>query len=183
MKDLKEMIDEINIESIENAINVLRGLKACKNEKCKTCRFKVKNDFICGVCNYEEKEPEKPIEKQVFELIGYDLDKLNFPANDIEFLKDAVTECENPYFKQCLFLAIIKGVHQIIEGDNKSDERFIFRYNHEYTPFYEVLQVKYKVTNFPYFWYYSTHSNAKKARDILSNFFGINILDWWFKND
>jgi hypothetical protein len=180
MKDLKEMIDEINIETIEKAINVLGGLKAYKKEKCKTCKWKV-DHHICGVCNYREKEPEKPIEEQIFELIKGELFQLNKNYFNFKNFKNhlKIHNILFSFYKQNLFLSIMKGIHKLINENEKENSYFIFIGNDNK---YYVNTIDH-IKTLPSFFYFSSKENAKKALIILSNFFGINILDWWFKND
>ena len=196
MKSIKEMINEIDVNSLEKTILLLNNLSKIhkENEKynCETCRHEISS--ICLDCDpknkskgWEPKEPEKSIEEQVFELI-----KNNLGFEDIWKNKDLSFES----FEQMIllgyeglrihfFLTIMKGVHRLIEGKN-----FCFKTGKSY--YYLVLPKKlddccYKIFVLdsviitPYFFAFSTDKNAEKAENILSKFFGINILDWWYK--
>jgi hypothetical protein len=136
--------------------------------------------------SYEKKQPEKSTEEQVFELIkDEDRTMINNLFDDtFDSFKRLICH-EGVYVipKTMLFLAIMKGVHELIQGDreykNREDNCFII-YNTDFKGYTIVSgsTIKYH----PSFFYFSSTENAEKARDILSSFFKVNILDWWYKS-
>lgn len=223
MKNLKKMINEIDIETIEKVINILSGLKVFKKYNCETCKHEISSICLdcdiknkskgwepkeeeidcqicrfslheCGVCPYEKKEPEKSIEKQIFELIKDNVFvDLNLNVLNFEMFQEMYTENSgySILFRNYLFLAIMKSVHQLIENENfrlKWDTEYYTFRNDDLKNTFAVciinvkkIMVKNNKTQHPDYFYFSSEKNAEKAINILSNFFGINILDWWYK--
>jgi hypothetical protein len=162
-----------NYERMEESIdNALAGLNLVK-------------EYFTEI-KKEKKDASEPVELQVYKIIEDDLKLLSIERyHDFE---DCIVNIKDfdSFFEQCLFLAIMKGVHVLIEGKGTSfiKDRFIVRYNfeNEDNPFYEILEVMYEVINFPKFWYYSTKKRCEMAKSIMLDFFEINLLDWWFKS-
>jgi hypothetical protein len=134
---------------------------------------------------YDE-QPTKSNEELVFELIKYDvgfLEGICCYEDSIQSFEKVIKEYNlNDYLKHCIFLAIMKGAHELIEGDRefesmKENVCILFSQTREIYEFQSYQNYKY----LPSFFYFSSTENAEKARDILSDFFGVNLLDWWYK--
>jgi hypothetical protein len=131
------------------------------------------------------REPVKSNEELVFDLIKDELeDFTNFGnthnIDNLNIFEAFINNLNSKTLKIFLFLIIMKGVHQLIENTEEDIYReWCIQWDkekEEYGVFDEDIYIM-----FPSFFYFSTTENVKKARDILSNFFGVCILDWWYK--
>lgn len=126
---------------------------------------------------------EKSNEKLVFELIRADF-QMCYPKYKIEYqdFKNSIV-CEiNEMNKIQLFTIIMKGVQELLEGDNefKSQKQNCYiNYSTENEKYFIDYDFNHK--RYPNLFYFSSTENTKKAINILSNFFEENLLNWWYK--
>jgi hypothetical protein len=183
--DIKNFLNKSTNDDLQNIADLLQGLKIFFIE------FKKMKEEL-------SKEPEKSIEEQVFELIEKEINHLIGMGLNKDSFKRNIFQLKNNYpndffLKQCLFLAIMKGVHQLIEGDRAYIRWAISDNNNEFWCISFDKKMNEYITDrwnfsystalffFPNYFYFSSKKNVEKAHNILSNFFGINILDWWYK--
>ena len=85
-------------------------------------------------------------------------------------------------YKKKLFLAIQYGVHILIEGKersfNTSEDNFFLEKNEATKKI--TVEDYVNTKTLPDYFYFSSNENAEKSKEILSNFFGVNLLDWWY---
>lgn len=130
-------------------------------------------------------QPEKSNEELIYELLKDDLKDWYHTEEDnyipkMKDFKNTVDTVKNKLCKSQFFVIVLKGAHELIEGDKKNRNKWYIEFD---TPKqnYDVSYDDYKI-NFPSFFYFSSTENAEKARGILSKFFGVNLLDWWYKS-
>jgi hypothetical protein len=200
MSELNERIEKIIKQSYNNMYEEISQLVDEKADKCNDCDYNIEDTIQCSYhkdtgnfcinrSKWKKRKPKKSNEELVFELIKDDLIFFKEEITTLTILKANVINSLNNIYRKLLFTIIMKGVHELIEGNNTEKNLFIS---------YDELDKKYVITivngeifiptTNPSFFYFSTHKNAEKARDILSNFFedengeSTNLLDWWYKS-
>jgi hypothetical protein len=175
---------ETKLETIE--IQIQAGLRLYESliSECDELKEEVKNRKISVVS-----EPVKSDEELVFELIKNDLSDIqsNCELGNWKYLIEVTPKDSHSFYKKCLFLAIMKGVNQLIEESH--EKNFFISYTN-YQERYIPTIVKGSITIpliYPSFFYFSSKEKTEKAINILSNFFpdkdgkGTNLLDWFYK--
>jgi hypothetical protein len=79
-----------------------------------------------------------------------------------------------------IFNMIMWAVHEYIDPTYtyKFGEESYFIILNQHKQY--VIEYSMRCKTLPDHFYFSTSKNAEDAKNILCNFFGINILDWWY---